>query len=134
RMEKLQGFVSLRAPGYCQAGLQTWFAEPDGWLQERIALHQRIRDALLAEFRAVAGVQVRTPQAGSYLFVQLPALALPPQTFVALLRQQAAATVTPGAEFGPHTCDSLRLNFSQDHDAALAAVQRIGTLIERYRS
>ncbi|MDD5031390.1 MAG: pyridoxal phosphate-dependent aminotransferase, partial [Rhodoferax sp.] len=71
RMEKLQAIVSLRAPGYCQAVLQTWFAEPDGWLQERIALHQHIRDALLAEFRAVAGVQVRTPQAGSYLFVQL---------------------------------------------------------------
>ncbi|OIN94375.1 MAG: aspartate aminotransferase [Comamonadaceae bacterium CG1_02_60_18] len=132
RMEKLQAIVSLRAPGYCQAVLQTWFAEPAGWLQERIEAHQRIRDALLAELRAVAGVQVRTPQAGSYLFVQLPEMAVAPQTFVALLRHQAAVTVTPGAEFGPHTCDSFRLNFSQDHDAAVHAVQRVCALIERY--
>jgi len=134
RMEKLQAIVSLRAPGYCQAVLQTWFAEPDGWLAERVVLHQRIRDDLLAALRAVPGVQVRTPQAGSYLFVQLPQMGVAPQIFVTLLRQQAAATVTPGAEFGPHTCDSFRLNFSQDHDAAVAAVQRIGALIERYRA
>jgi len=134
RMEKLQAIVSLRAPGYCQAVFQTWFAEPAGWLAERITLHQRIRDALLAELRAVLGMQVRTPQAGSYLFVQLPAMAVAPQTFVALLRQQAAVTVTPGAEFGPHTCDSFRLNFSQDHAGAVAAVQRICAMVARYRA
>jgi len=134
RMEKLQAIVSLRAPGYGQAVLQTWFAEPAGWLAERVVLHQRIRDDLLAALRTVPGVQVRTPQAGSYLFVQLPQMAVAPQTFVTLLRQQAAVTVTPGAEFGPHTCDSFRLNFSQDHDAAVAAVQRVCALIERYRA
>ena len=36
RMEKLQAIVSLRAPGYSQAVLRTWFAEPAEWMQERI--------------------------------------------------------------------------------------------------
>lgn len=30
--------------------------------------------------------------------------------------------------------DSVRLNFSQDHAAAVAAVERIATLIDRYRA
>ena len=42
--------------------------------------------------------------------------------------------MTPGAEFGPHTLDSVRLNFSQDHDDAVRAIERMAVLIERYRA
>jgi aspartate/methionine/tyrosine aminotransferase len=133
RMEKLQAIVSLRAPGYSQAVLNTWFAEPEGWLAERIRLHQIIRDDLLDIFRAVPGVTVRTPDAGSYLFPRLPELAVPLHDFVGYLRAQAAVTVTPGTEFSPHRSDSIRLNFSQNHLAAAQAVQRLAELIERYR-
>jgi len=133
RMEKLQAIVSLRAGGYSQSVLRTWFAEPPGWMQERIGLHQSIRDALLLRLRSVAGLEARTPQAGSYLFPRLPALAVPHPTFVTILRQQAGVTVTAGAEFGPHSTDSIRFNFSQDHEAAVHAVERTCALIERYR-
>ena len=60
RMEKLQAIVSLRAPGYCQAVFASWFAEPEGWLEQRIAEHQAIRDALLAKLRSCPGVTART--------------------------------------------------------------------------
>lgn len=70
RMEKLQAIVSLRAAGYNQAVLRTWFDEPNGWLEERIVKHQTIRDDLVAIFRA-AGMPTRLPQAGSYLFPTL---------------------------------------------------------------
>ncbi len=133
RMEKLQAIVSLRAGGYSQSVLRTWFAEPAGWLQQRIALHQAIRDALLARLRTVQGLHARTPQAGSYLFPRLPELAVPTQSFVAILRTQAGVIVTPGSEFGPHSTGSIRINFSQDHEAALQAIERICGLIERYR-
>lgn len=133
RMEKLQAIVSLRAPGYCQAVLQTWFSEPAGWLSERIAKHQRIRDDLLSVFRRVEGVAVRTPQAGSYLFAQLPRLRTPMQAFIRALRLQAHVTVTPGTEFSPDADDSIRLNFSQNHAAAVAAVQRIAAMVEQHR-
>ena len=133
RMEKLQAIVSLRAGGYSQSVLRTWFAEPAGWLQQRIGLHQSIRDALTSRLRAVDGLQARTPQAGSYLFPQLPELAVSTQSFVAILRSQAGVIVTPGSEFGPHSTDSLRFNFSQDHEAALQAIERTCALIERYR-
>ena len=134
RMEKLQAIVSLRAAGYNQAVLQTWFAEPEGWMDERIRLHQAIRDDLLKVLRAVEGIEARTPQAGSYLFPSLPALAVATADFVRVLRHQAGVVVTPGTEFGPHSASSVRLNFSQDHAAAVNAVERMVELVGRYRA
>lgn len=134
RMEKLQAIVSLRAPGYSQAVLRGWFEEPPAWMADRTAQHQAIRDDLMQIFRTVPGLAIRTPEAGSYLFPRLPKLSLPLHQFVRALRLQAAVTVTPGTEFSPDATDSIRLNFSQNHDAAVKAVERITQLIARYRS
>ena len=134
RMEKLQAIVSLRAPGYSQAVLRGWFEESAGWMAERTAKHQAIRDDLVRIFRSVPGLAIRTPEAGSYLFPRLPALSLPLHQFVRALRVQASVTVTPGTEFSPDSSDSIRLNFSQNHDAAVKAVERIAQMIARYRT
>lgn len=134
RMEKLQAIVSLRAPGYSQAVLRTWFDEPPGWIDERIRKHEAIRDDLMAVFGRVDGLEVRTPEAGSYLFPRLPRLDVPLHTFVRALRRQAHATVTPGTEFSPDAADSIRLNFSQNHGAAVQAVERIATMVQRHRT
>ena len=133
RMEKLQAIVSLRAAGYNQAVLATWFAEPEGWLADRVRRHQAIRDDLVNAFAAMDGVAVRPTEAGCYLFPRLPDLALPIQAFTRMVREQAAVTVTPGTEFAPHTADSIRLNFSQNREAALDAVARLGVMVQRYR-
>lgn len=133
RMERLQAIVSLRAAGYNQKVLDTWFREPPGWLEKRIAEHEAIRDDLLKIFRT-AGLPTASPQAGSYLFPQLPPLSVDLHTFVRLLRHQAGVTVTPGTEFAPACTDSIRLNFSQDHKAALAAADRIVKTVGFYSS
>lgn len=133
RMEKLQAIVSLRAAGYSQAALKTWFHEPEGWMEERVAQHEAIRDDLLSVFRQ-AGFPTATTQAGSYVFPELPELVVDPETFVRLLRVQAGVTVTPGSEFAPHTASSIRLNFSQDHQASVAAAGRIVEMVDRYRA
>jgi aspartate/methionine/tyrosine aminotransferase len=133
RMAKLQAIVSLRAAGYSQAVMKTWFAEPEAWMQDRIARHQAIRDDLLAILRGIGGVMVRSPQAGSYLFPKLPELTIAPLEFVRALRIQAGVIVTPGTEFGPNGTGGIRFNYSQDHAAAVAAVQRVATLVGRYR-
>jgi aspartate/methionine/tyrosine aminotransferase len=131
RMEKTQAIVSLRAPGYNQAVLGTYFNEPDGWMIARIAQHQAIRDDLVRVFRQ-AGFATRVPEAGSYLFPHLPALSVTTEEFVKLLRLQARVTVTPGAEFSPNHEQSIRLNYSQDHRNAVAAVERLVELAGRY--
>jgi aspartate/methionine/tyrosine aminotransferase len=134
RMEKLQAIVSLRAPGYSQAVLRGWFEESPAWLAERTAKHQAIRDDLMKIFHSVPGLAIRTPEGGSYLFPRLPTLSLPLHSFVRALRVQASVTVTPGTEFSPDATDSIRLNFSQNHDAAVKAVERIAQMIARYRT
>ena len=133
RMEKLQAIVSLRAPGYSQAVLSTWFDEPLGWLEERVKLHQAIRDDLVTRFKAVEGVKIRTTEGGSYIFPQIPKMSVSMPEFIKILRLQANVTVTPGTEFSPYTSDSFRLNFSQNHEAAIGAIERIVELIGRYR-
>lgn len=134
RMEMLQAIVSLRAGGYSQAVLRTWFNEPDGWMAQRVREHEAIRDDLLAVFRGTPGIAVRTTEAGSYIFPQLPAMSVRGNDFVRILRHQAGVIVTPGTEFSPHCENNVRLNFSQDHDAAVAAAKRLVTLVDRYRA
>ena len=133
RMERLQAIVSLRAAGYNQAVLDTWFAEPDGWMAQRSREHEAVRDALLGVFLS-GGLQTTKPQAGSYLFPEFPPLIVDGASFVRLLRHQAGVTVTPGTEFGPGLNQSIRLNFSQDQATAVAAAQRIVRMVEIYRA
>ena len=134
RMEKLQAIATLRAGGYSQAVLKNWFREPEGWMVRRVAQHQTIRDELLSLLRACPGCSVRTTEAGSYLFLRLPRLDVTLEQFVKLLRKQAGVTVTPGTEFGPQFTDCIRMNFSQEPNAAARAVERIIIMIERYRA
>jgi len=133
RMEKLQAIVCLRAGGYNQAVMNTWFCEPEGWMESRITSHQAIRDDLLKVLRAVEGVSARTTEAGSYLFPRIPALCVHLQDFVRILRIQAGVCVTPGMEFGSSFTNSFRINFSQNHQAAVQAMIRTMKLMERYR-
>lgn len=131
RMEKLQAIVSLRAAGYCQAEYALWFNEPEGWMQERVAAHQAIRDELFGLFQT-AGMEARLPEGGSYLFVKIPRLSVPIGDFVKILRAHADVTVTPGTEFGPFK-DCFRINFSQDRQAAREAVLRLIEMAKRYQ-
>lgn len=134
RMEKLQAIVSLRAAGYCQSAYLGWFSEPEGWMEARVNDHRRIRDDLLEVIGRYPGCWARPTEGGSYLFLQLPQLKVTLHQFVRICRVQAAVTVTPGTEFGPGFTDWVRLNFSQDHDAAVNAVDRVCRLAQRYRA
>ena len=134
RMERLQAIVSLRAGGYNQQVLDTWFREPQGWMDARIATHQAIRDRLMKTIMAVDGVEARTTEGGSYLFIRLPRMEVSMAEFVKIARKLAGVAVTPGTEFGPGFTDWFRINFSQDHEAAVAAMERLLTVFERYRS
>ncbi|MBN1196439.1 MAG: pyridoxal phosphate-dependent aminotransferase [Candidatus Aminicenantes bacterium] len=134
RMERLQAIVSLRAGGYNQPVLDTWFNEPQGWMEKRIAAHQAIRDDLLKTIRAVDGVETRATDGGSYLFIQLPPMDVSMRDFVKIVRRLTGVAVTPGTEFGPGFTDWFRINFSQAHKAAVEAMERVLAVFERYRS
>ena len=101
RMEKLQAIMALRCSGYNQAVFKTWFHEPEGWIDARIAAHQEIRDAIMETISGVPGVYAKPTQGGSYLFVTIPELDVSLHQFIRILREMANVTVTPGTEFGP---------------------------------
>ncbi len=133
RMEKLQAIVSLRCAGYCQAVFDVWFNEPEGFMDERIAKHQKIRDDILDIIHQTSGVRARITNSGSYLFVEMPELEVSIQDFVKIVRILAGVTITPGTEFGSQFSHHFRINFSQDHEAALDAMRRVMIVMERYR-
>lgn len=133
RMEKLQAIVSLRAAGYCQAVMERWFREPEGFMEERILAHQKIRDDLMERIQKAEGVSARKTEGGSYLFVKLPELTVEIGDFCKALRKLAGVTVTPGTEFGPSFTRHFRINFSQDAKAAGEAIDRLLVIMERYR-
>jgi aspartate/methionine/tyrosine aminotransferase len=134
RMERLQAIVSLRAAGYSQAVMKSWFNEPEGWMEKRIAEHQAIRDDLLEKARTLGGFNVRTAEAGSYLFPSIPGLTTSIEKLAKIIRLQADVIVTPGTEFGNQFADSFRINFSQDHAAAVNAMDRIIQVVKEYRN
>lgn len=133
RMEKLQAIMALRCSGYNQAVFGCWFREPEGWLEARIQEHRRIRDDIMSLVRARPDLSARPTEGGSYLFITIPELDVSLHEFIRLARKYAAVTVTPGTEFGPQFLHQFRINFSQDHDDAVAAVERLFTLMDRYK-
>ena len=133
RMEKLQAIMALRCPGYNQAVFFTWFDEPAGWMDARVAEHQRIRDDIMKVLNAAKGVSARPTDGGSYLFVEIPELEVSLHQFIRIVRELAGVIVTPGTEFGPQFLHQFRINFSQDHDKAVDAMKRLLAVMDRYR-
>ena len=132
RMEKLQAIMSLRCTGYSQAVFKCWFNEPEGWMADRVAAHAAIRNDLMALIERTPGVSARPSDGGSYLFVTMPELSVPIKEFVRAVRELSAVTITPGTEFGPQFTHHFRINYSQDHDRAVAALSRVFAVMERY--
>ncbi len=81
----------------------------------------------------VPGVSARPTDGGSYLFVEIPELEVSLHQFIRIVRELAGVTLTPGTEFGPQFLHQFRINFSQDHDKAVAAMKRVFEVMDRYR-
>ncbi|MFD4254442.1 pyridoxal phosphate-dependent aminotransferase [Amycolatopsis thermoflava] len=133
RMEQVLAIHSLRTAGYNQAVLEVWFDEPDGWLDRRIADHHEIMRELVSMFGDLGGGGVRPTEGGSYLFPELPPLAIPVAELVDRLRVDHGVVVTPGTEFGPRLRNNIRLNFSQDRRRAVQAATIIADLVREQR-
>ena len=100
---------------------------------DEIQQHQAIRDDITARLSKVDGIEYRATEGGSYLFIKFPSLTVSLADFIRILRAKANVIVTPGTEFGPQFTDWFRINFSQDRDAASAAIERTLLLMEDYR-
>lgn len=99
----------------------------------RVADHREIRDAILEKLNAAPGVYAKPTQGGSYLFVTIPELDVSLHQFIRIVRELANVTVTPGTEFGPQFTHHFRINFSQNKENAIFAIERLLAVMDRYR-
>ncbi len=104
------------------------------WSMRKLAYKAGVSQATLSRvFNGKRGVEARTTEGGSYLFVKLPEMEISMHEFIKILRIKANVTVTPGTEFGPQFINWFRINFSQDHCAAVEAMSRIIKMMELFR-
>jgi aspartate/methionine/tyrosine aminotransferase len=134
-MERVLSLSSLRAAAYCQQALRHWIVGDADWLAQRIAEHQELRDLLVERLRTIPGVSVASPAGSSYVFplIEAPRWARngdgPDDHEIAVAFKAAGVLVSPGYQFGPAGRGRFRINFSQDRERLLIAIERITTAL-----
>ena len=147
-MEHVLAMTSLRAAGYAQQAMRHWLDGDEDWLGERIAAHEDLRDLLVGRLRTIPGVSVAAPAGSSYAFPLVagtrwgrqagpigstarhgPSWGRANDHMIAVALKQAGVLVNPGYQFGPAGRGRFRINFSQDKDRLLTAIDRIATAL-----
>lgn len=93
------------------------------WLTERNAIYRQRRDIVLAGLER-AGLPARKPQAGLYLWPQVPA-GITSAHFAQRLLEKAGVSVTPGTAFGQHGEGYIRISLGLATDRIREAMERL---------
>ncbi len=134
-MERVLGMASLRTTGYSQQTLRRWMESDADWIAQRAAAHEALRDELLARLRAIEGLTVASPLGSSYVFPDATGTAwgranpAPRGNALAVALKRAGVLINPGYQFGLGAPAAFRINFSQDAERLVAAVERIGSVL-----
>jgi LL-diaminopimelate aminotransferase len=94
------------------------------WLADRNAEYQLRRDILLEVLVDAWGLSVAKPQAGLYLWPQVPS-GCTAASFADRILQETGVSVTPGSAFGPHGEGYLRISLGQATERVRLAAQRL---------
>lgn len=100
---------------------------PSAWLDARNANYQRRRDRVVAACRGL-GLETALPEAGLYVWPQVPAGQTSGQFALDLL-DQAAVAVTPGTNFGPGGEGYVRISLTAPDERIDEAVARLEALV-----
>ncbi|MEO7000850.1 MAG: aminotransferase class I/II-fold pyridoxal phosphate-dependent enzyme, partial [Ktedonobacterales bacterium] len=102
-------------------------ALPEAWLMERNTIYQRRRDRLVDACRRL-GMAVETPEAGLYLWPQIPS-GYTSTKFALHLLQEAAVAVTPGTNFGARGEGYVRISLTTPDARLDEAITRMERLV-----
>ena len=100
-----------------------------GWLAERNAIYQERRDIMLAALER-AGLQVRKPKAGLYLWPEVPA-GITSADFAGRLLADTGVSVTPGTAFGQYGEGYVRISLGQATDRIREAMDRLANFMTK---
>ena len=98
------------------------------WLEERNAVYQVRRDAVMAPLKAL-GLEAQTPKASLYVWCKIPNGANSDQ-FVLELLEGAHVSLTPGSIFGELGRDFVRISLTQPLERIQEAMGRIKSWLE----
>jgi len=102
-------------------------SDDQGWLAGRNAIYQERRDIVLTALEQ-AGLAVRKPKAGLYLWPQVPQ-GLTAADFAWRLLGETGVSVTPGTVFGEHGEGYVRLSLGQDTQRIREAMARLSDFV-----
>jgi LL-diaminopimelate aminotransferase len=94
------------------------------WIAGRNAEYQDRRDLLLDVLGNDWGLSVAKPQAGLYLWPQIP-VGYTSASFADRILLETGVSVTPGSAFGPHGEGYLRISVGQTTDRVRVAAERL---------
>jgi LL-diaminopimelate aminotransferase len=94
------------------------------WISGRNAEYQDRRDLLLDVLGNDWGLSVAKPQAGLYLWPQIP-VGYTSASFADRILLETGVSVTPGSAFGPHGEGYLRISVGQTTERVRVAAERL---------
>jgi len=114
-------------PGFVQQATLVALEQADATSARVRATLQRRRDLLTRQLAGVPGLQVRPPQAGMFVMVDVRGTGLDSPAFTRRLYDEQGVSVLDGSAFGPGAAGHVRLSFTVDESQLEEACRRIRT-------
>jgi aspartate/methionine/tyrosine aminotransferase len=126
-LEDVHIFNGLMPSGITQAGAAAALAGPQGWLEDIVAAHARLRDALLEELASIEGLKVVPPEGGYFFIARISAFGIDSPQFCRRLLEETGVALSPmvawGAEDWGH--EHVRFIFTNEPEERLREAGRL---------
>jgi aspartate/methionine/tyrosine aminotransferase len=99
-LEDVHIFNGIMPGGFAQAGAAAALAGPQGWLDEIVAAHRRLRDALLEELAPIEGLATTKPEGGYFFLGNVSRLGVESPELCRRLLEATGVALTPMVAWG----------------------------------
>lgn len=130
-LEDVHIFNGLMPSGFAQAGAAAALSGPQGWLDEIVTAHQRLRDALLEELAPVEGLATTRPEGGYFFLGNISRLGVESPDFCRRLLEATGVALTPMVAWGADGFgrEHVRFIFTNEHEERL---REAGALVAEF--
>jgi aspartate/methionine/tyrosine aminotransferase len=131
-LEDVHIFNGLMPSGITQAGAAAALAGPQSWLDDNVAAHQRLRDALLEALAPVEGLRPVKPEGGYFFIARISEVGMSSAEFCRRLLEETDVALTPMVAWGADDFgyDHVRFIFTNEpEDRLREAAARIAEFV-----